>query len=156
MYLPRFQKNKGSNMNEVFTESFEQFSSRSTPFDLMLYAGAALILYVLFKDQMSPVQKIVLSVVEKVKSFFKTNFTLPDHSDGYRVFVDPAPVILDSKPQPVVKENVDTLFFDLIESWKRTRDLAVKNNCLEAVKVADQMFPFLSPNSCKKEEKSHE
>ena len=46
--------------------------------------------------------------------------------------------------------STDELFFALIESWKKTRDLAVKTNCTEAVKVADQMFPFLSPNGCKK------
>ena len=41
------------------TESFNDFASRIGPTDLALYAGAALVLFVLFKDKMSPVQKIV-------------------------------------------------------------------------------------------------
>jgi hypothetical protein len=136
-------------MNEVFTESFEQFSSRATPFDLMLYAGAALVLYVLFKDQLSPVQKVVLSVVEKVKGLLNTKSNT-DQTDTFKTLVDLPSV----KPQVIIEQSADSLFFDLVESWKRTRDLAVKSNCSEAVKVADQMFPFLSPNSCKKEEKT--
>jgi hypothetical protein len=47
--------------------------------------------------------------------------------------------------QPVVADDV---FFDLVASWKQTRDLAVKSGCSEAVKVADQMFPHLSPTVC--------
>ena len=58
----------------------------------------------------------------------------------------------------VVVENVSTetvkqgdLFFQLVASWKQTRDLAVLSKCEEAIKVADQMFPYLSPNGCAKD-----
>jgi hypothetical protein len=52
----------------------------------------------------------------------------------------------------VVGENKDDVFFKLVVSWKQTRDLAEKSGCSEAVKVADQMFPFLSPNVCAQKE----
>lgn len=42
----------------------------------------------------------------------------------------------------------EDVFFQLVLSWKQTRDLAVKSGCDEAVKVADQMFPYLSPTVC--------
>jgi hypothetical protein len=34
---------------------------------------------------------------------------------------------------------------------KKTRDLAVRAECVEAIKVADQMFPYLSPVVCNEE-----
>ena len=48
--------------------------------------------------------------------------------------------------------TTEDIFFKLIVSWKQTRDLAAKLNCSEAVKVADQMFPYLSPVVCTKED----
>ena len=42
-----------------FTESFSEFSSKLRPQDLALYAGVGIVLWVLFKDKLSPVQKIV-------------------------------------------------------------------------------------------------
>lgn len=117
-------------MNYV-TQSFEEFSKGVGPTDLALYAGAAIVLWVLFKDKLSPVQKLVLDFVNKFKGVKLPSVDVP----------------LLSKPE--AKED---LFFQLVESWKRTRDLAVKSNCPEAVKVADQMFPFLSPTACDKEE----
>ena len=53
-----------------YTESFDQFASRLTGTDLALYAGAGLILWILFKDKLSPVQELVGSFIEKFK---KTN-----------------------------------------------------------------------------------
>ena len=41
-----------------FTESFQEFSSRVSTTDLALYAGVGLVLWVLFKDKLSPVQKL--------------------------------------------------------------------------------------------------
>lgn len=120
-----------------FTESFEQFSSRLTTTDLALYAGVGLVLWVLFKDRLSPVQKIIIDLVNKVKS------SVP----GSKIDV----VVPEVKPVAVTKDNKEDIFFKLVVSWKQTRDLAVQSGCSEAVKVADQMFPFLSPNVCNKE-----
>jgi hypothetical protein len=49
-------------------------------------------------------------------------------------------------------ENKEDLFFQLVASWKQTRDLAVRSGCQEAIKVADQMFPYLSPMGCSKKD----
>lgn len=108
-----------------YAESFEQFSSRIGPTDLALYAGAGLIFYVLFQDKLGPLKEYVQKIFAKNE--------LP----SINVFKD--------TEKPIVK---DDLFFELVSSWKKTRDLAVKNNCNEAVQVADQMFPYLSPSGC--------
>jgi len=50
------------------------------------------------------------------------------------------------------KNDPEDTFFKLVVSWKQTRDLAVQSGCSEAVKVADQMFPYLSPNVCQQNE----
>jgi hypothetical protein len=122
-----------------YTESFEQFASRVTPTDLALYAGAGIILWILFKDKLSPVQKFLGDLVGGLKS--KLN-------NGSSV----VPVVVpDVTPVAVSKETKEDNFFKLVVSWKQTRDLAVKSGCDEAVKVADQMFPFLSPTVCSKE-----
>jgi hypothetical protein len=51
-------------------------------------------------------------------------------------------------PNVVKPENTKNVFFDLVVSWKQTRDLAEKSGCTKAVEVADQMFPYLSPTVC--------
>lgn len=111
-----------------YTESFDQFASRLSTTDVALYAGVAIIAWVFFKDKLSPVQKILTSLFDKAKGLISRNKT-------------PSPT--------VVKAEVDDVFFQLVVSWKQTRDLAEKSGCAEAVKVADQMFPFLSPTVCK-------
>lgn len=111
-----------------FTESFDQFSSKLSGTDIALYAGAGLVLWVLFKDKLSPVQQLLNQLLSKV-----SNFKLPTKTTSGLV---------------VDKEDV---FFQLVTSWKRTRDLAVQCGCTQAVKVADDMFPFLSPMVCKDE-----
>ena len=120
-----------------FTESFQEFSSKLGPTDLALYAGVGLVLWVLFKDKLSPVQKLILNLIEKVKG----GSSLPVVN-----VPSVAPVVLPSK-----KNDTEDTFFKLVVSWKQTRDLAVQSGCSEAVKVADQMFPFLSPNVCNKD-----
>lgn len=120
-----------------FTESFQEFSSKLGPTDLALYAGVGLVVWVLFKDKLSPVQKVLLSLIEK----FKGNTSLPVVN-----VPSVSPVVLPSK-----KNDTEDTFFKLVVSWKQTRDLAVQSGCSEAVKVADQMFPFLSPNVCNKD-----
>jgi len=123
-----------------FTESFQEFSGRLSTMDLALYAGVGLVLWVLFKDKLSPVQKLLAGVMEKIKTP-SANTSLP--------------VVNVPSVSPVVipkKTDVEDTFFKLVVSWKQTRDLAVQSGCSEAVKVADQMFPFLSPNVCNKNE----
>lgn len=117
-----------------YTQTFEEFSKSVSTLDLALYAGAGLVLWVLFKDKLSPVQKIISDIITNVKS----KIPVPNK-------LNVTPVVPSPSAETTDKENV---FFDLIASWKQTRDLAVKSNCVEAVKVADQMFPYLSPNIC--------
>ena len=121
-----------------FTESFDQFSSRLSTTDLALYAGAGIILWVLFKDRLSPVQTFVMSVVNSLKGKVNNipSVTLP---------------VINTPTTPVAQAEED-VFFKLVVSWKQTRDLAVQSGCSEAVKVADQMFPFLSPTACVKKD----
>ena len=112
-----------------FTQSFEEFSSSLKPVDLALYAGIGLVLWVMFKDKLSPVQVLVKAVIDKFKGLANKN-----------------PVKL-----PVISSSENTNeddFFKMVASWKHTRDLAVQNNCSDAVKVLDQVFPLLCPNKC--------
>jgi len=119
-------------MNMNFTQSFEEFSSSLGVMDVALYAGVGLVLWVLFKDKLSPVQALLVSLFDTVKS------------------VVPKPTRSTVVVSPVVSaERVDDVFFRLVVSWKQTRDLAEASGCSEAVEVADQMFPFLSPTVCK-------
>lgn len=117
------------------TQSFEEFSSGLAPMDLALYAGIGIILWVLFKDKLSPVQKIVKDIVDKVKKNTPAVPELPN-------FVK----------EKVKSEDDSKLFFDLVVSWKQTRDLAEKSGCQKAIEVADQMFPYLSPTICQPKE----
>lgn len=116
-----------------YVQSFEEFSSSLKPVDLALYAGAGMILWVLFKDRLSPVQKFVGDLVNQIKGV-----------------VAKTPIVEAVKPTLAAPESND-IFFELVVSWKQTRDLAVKSGCSEAVKVADQMFPYLSPTVCGEE-----
>jgi hypothetical protein len=125
-----------------FTENFEDFSNKLGSMDILVYGGAAIILWVLFKDRISPIQLLILNLIEQVKkiSFKKSIFNITKSS-----------VLLPSKPDIENLDNSDDLFFQLISSWKQTRDLALQCKCEKAVEVADEMFPFLSPNICNKE-----
>jgi hypothetical protein len=125
-----------------FTESFDQFSSRLNSMDLALYAGVGLVVWVLFKDKLSPVQKLLVNLMDRAKSL------MVKPSNGPSTVVPPVVEI----PVVNVNTNNDDVFFQLVVSWKQTRDLAEKSGCAEAVKVADQMFPFLSPNVCSKKD----
>ncbi len=123
-------------MNMNFTQSFDEFSSSLGVMDVALYAGVGLVLWVLFKDKLSPVQSLLVSLFNTVKS------VVPKPT-GLTVVVPP---VVSSV---VAAERVDDVFFRLVVSWKQTRDLAEASGRSEAVKVADQMFPFLSPTVCK-------
>lgn len=114
-----------------YTQSFEEFASSLGPTDIALYAGFAMVLWVLFKDNLNPVKRFVNDMFAKISEIVTKKTTKTE-----------------SAPTNVSKQD---LFFKLVCSWKQTRDLAVQSNCLEAVKVADQMFPFLSPTACSSE-----
>lgn len=117
-----------------YSETFNDFASRIGPTDIALYAGAALVIYVLFKDKLNPVQKLVGDLLGRL-NLLKTSTIA-------------SPVVVNR----VVNKNTNS-FHALIASWKQTRDLALESNCEEAVKAIDQVFPFLSPNSCSKKDK---
>lgn len=121
------------------TQSFEEFSSGLVPMDLALYAGIGIIVWVLFKDKLSPVQKIIKDMIDKVKQNAPSVPELPN-------FVK----------EKVKSEDDSKLFFDLVVSWKQTRDLAEQSGCEKAIEVADQMFPYLSPMVCKPKEESED
>lgn len=108
-------------------ETFGEFSGRLTTTDLMLYAGVAVVLWVLFKDQLG-------GATDFVKNLLK-------NKQGNNTSV-----VSDNNEQ---KSNDQELFFELIASWKKTRDLAEKSGCSKAVESVDQMFPHLSPVVCK-------
>lgn len=122
-----------------FTQSFEEFAAKTGPMDLALYAGAALVVWVLFKDNLVSILSPVITGAKDLLKKKSDNLTVPK--------VDP--VVL---PKAVSVAETDETFFKLIVSWKQTRDLAEKSGCTEAIKVADQMFPYLSPTVCAKKE----
>lgn len=122
-----------------YAETFDQFASKLTTMDLALYAGVGLVLFVLFKDKLSPVQKFLKDTLDKTKGLVSNNKT------------NVVPVVVPEVKPIVINESKEDTFFKLVVSWKQTRDLALANGCDEAVKVADEMFPYLSPNVCGKE-----
>lgn len=121
-----------------YTESFQEFATKVGPTDLALYAGVGIVLWVLFKDKLSPVQQLLGNLVEKLKG-----------ANPLKPVTPVAVVVPNVKPVVTTKEDI---FFKLVVSWKQTRDLAAECGCSEAVKVADQMFPYLSPVVCTKED----
>jgi hypothetical protein len=138
---------KGLDMN--FTQSFEEFSKGLSSTDLMLYAGIALVVWILFKDKLSPVQGVINLALESLNKLLvkKTVSVVPPAT----TLVDSVPTILASNIAENSKEEPEDLFFKLVVSWKETRDLALKCGCDKAVAVADEMFPYLSPNVCGKD-----
>jgi hypothetical protein len=124
-----------------YAQSFEEFSRGLKPVDLALYAGVALVAWVFLKDKLNPVQGIVKTVVDKLKNLLNNQ--------------DPKTTVVTT-PSQNVSEPTGDVFFDLVVSWKQTRDLALKSDCSEAVKVADQMFPYLSPTVCAQKENKDE
>ena len=115
-------------MDNFYTQSFQDFAAGVKPLDLALYAGAGLILWVLFQDKLGGLKTLVATLFNRVSSQLPTS--------------------VGSVLPPVSTAPNKDVFFQLVTSWKQTRDLAVQNGCVEAVKVADQMFPLLGPNVC--------
>jgi hypothetical protein len=124
-----------------YAESFEEFATKLGPTDLALYAGAGIILWILFKDKLSPLSGLVKLLQEKVLGLFSKTTT------------SVVPVVVPEINPVTYNKDKEDVFFKLVVSWKQTRDLAFKSGCDEAVKVADQMFPYLSPQVCSKENK---
>jgi hypothetical protein len=120
-----------------FTQDFESFARGLSTFDVALYGGLALVLWVLFKDKLNPLTDLINKGVEQVKRLLEKKQSSSS-------------VISIPLPNYIKEKNKEDVFFDLVVSWKKTRDLAVSAGCEEAVSVADQMFPFLSPNVCGK------
>ena len=87
--------------------------------------------------RLNPVSLLVKQLIDKATALLgqKTSVTKP----------------VPAATNNVVSETKEDVFFELVTSWKKTRDLAVKAECAEAIKVADQMFPYLSPNVCNEE-----
>lgn len=118
-----------------FTQSFQEFSAKLGPVDLALYAGIGIVLWVLFKDQLTPIQTMVLDFIKQLTT--KKNSS---------------PDVVKSIEKNTERFGDKDLFFDLVVSWKQTRDLALRSGCEKAVEVADQMFPYLSPEGCEDKE----
>lgn len=139
-----------------FTQSFEEFSKGLGTTDLVLYAGVALVCWILLKDRLGPLSGLLQPVLNNLKNMFatdsKTTTTkLSDQTHDHLFVVNKTPVVLtNTVPANVYVEKEDR-FFKLIVSWKETRDLAAECGCSKAVEVADSMFPFLSPNVCGKD-----
>ncbi len=112
-------------------EALDNFGAGLSTTDLMLYAGVAVVVYVLFQEK---INAFVKSALEKVKTVKTPSLPVIDTD----LFDNP--------------DTQDDIFFDLIKSWKQTRDLAEAYGADEAVKIADEMFPHLVP----KEEESHD
>lgn len=128
-----------------YTETFDQFATKLGPTDLALYAGFGIIIWILFKDKLSPVQQFLTNLINKTKNATTTGNDTKIKTDNIISNIFDTTIIA---PANVNKD----VFFDLVVSWKQTRDLAVKSGCSKAVEVADQMFPYLSPSVCQKEE----
>lgn len=136
-----------------YTQSFEEFSSTVGPTDLALYAGVGVILYVLFKDKLSPVQKMLLDLFETAKDTVSdlTKHTAPASTPvsvttNEQPIVGPIPTV-PPPPAPVLVRP-DDVFISLVSSWKQTRDLAAQNKCESALKALDDAFKYLSPTVC--------
>lgn len=112
--------------------SLENFSSNIKTVDIVLYVGVAVVIYACFKEQ---INNIISPILNKIKSS-KGLFNKPSHTDSIEI-------------PNIENDTSDDIFFELIKSWKQTRDLAEIYGCDDAVKIADDMFPHLIPKDQK-------
>lgn len=117
-----------------FTDSFQDFSTNIGIKDIFLYAGIGLVVWYMFKDNLPALPASITDVW--------SNFNKRNNSNN----VDVVDKLL--KGVKIPKKSDQQLFLDLVVSWKQTRDLAEQSGCRKAVEVADQMFPYLSPQIC--------
>tara|TARA_R100000278_G_scaffold107620_1_gene84408 strand:- start:57 stop:407 length:351 start_codon:yes stop_codon:yes gene_type:complete len=106
---------------------FEEFAKNTTNLDITLYIGVLIIGYVLFKDKIPAVKEYISKVVKKITA--------------------KKPVVTDNEIITIeeVRDEEAKLFFELVKSWKTTRDLAEDYGATRAVEIADEMFPHLVP-----------
>jgi hypothetical protein len=114
-------------------EALENFGAGLSTVDLVLYAGLLVVLYVLFQEQ-----------INKIVNNLKNNFNSWQDNKNK---TDLIPVDVEY-PDSIQ----DDVFFELIKSWKQTRDLAEIYGADKAVEIADQMFPYLVPKEEDKNE----
>jgi len=124
----------------LIVENIENFGRGLGTTDLMIYAGIGLLIWLfLVKDNMGAIKSYVGGLLSRVQT--------PTKSIDATKAVELA---LLGKTVTYNEEVERDPFFELIVSWKKTRDLAAKCSCDKAVEVADEMFPFLSPSVCGK------
>ena len=111
----------------------ENFGSSIKTVDIILYAGVAIVIYVLFQEKINTLFK---HVKDKLKKTQGPN--LPNIDTDFFNNNDPV--------------THDDIFFELIKSWKQTRDLAEQYGAHKAVNIADEMFPHLVPKDETNEE----
>jgi len=129
-------------MNELFTQTFDDFSAGLSTSDLFLYAGAGLLLYFLFQDKLGGLKKLVTDLVSKSKQTLSKPSS--DVANPQTVL---SSVVSEKKP-------VSDSFVELIVSWKHTRDLAENCKNKQAVELMDKLFPSL--NASLSESKTNE
>ena len=105
----------------------EFFAKTSTNLDIALYAGVLIIGYVLFKDKISPIKQHIIDIVKKITT-------------RKSVAKDDQDITIEE-----VRDEDSKVFFNLVKSWKQTRDLAEDYGATKAVEIADEMFPYLVP-----------
>lgn len=126
-----------------YTQNFEEFSASVGPTDLALYAGIGIVLFILFKDRMSPVQKMLLDIMNSAKENVADLTKLKPATKNDEVIV--------KVTVPEIPSDPNDVFFQLVAAWKKTRDLSKQNKCNEATEKLDEVFQYLSPNICNKE-----
>jgi hypothetical protein len=129
-----------------YSQSFEEFSSGLGPTDLALYAGIGVVLFILFKDKMSPVQQFLLETFNSAKESV-VDFTKPNETVVVKVPVPSTPKVTEK----TIPNDPNGVFFQLVASWKKTRDLSEEYKCDEATQKLDEVFQYLSPTVCNKE-----
>jgi len=88
-----------------YTQSFDEFASSLRPMDLALYAGVAIVLWVLFKDKLSPMAGLVQMVQERLSGFFSK--TTPSV----------VPVVVPEINPVTYNKDKEDVFFKLVVSW---------------------------------------
>ena len=111
----------------------ENFNAAGKPLDIFLYLGVLLVVYVLFQEKINP---FLVSIRESISKIWNKRSSI------------------DLIPDIDLSANDDhsDVFFDLIQSWKQTRDLAEIYGADKAVQIADEMFPHLIPKEENNEE----
>ena len=108
--------------------NIDNFGAMPSTLDVCLYLGVLIVVYVLFQDKLGPVKEFISNFLRKAKPTRNTEVVAIDEN-----------VVADEI------HSESELFFQLIRSWKLTKDLAEQYGANKAVEIADQMFPHLIP-----------